>query len=504
MKKFLSLLMVAALLATFSCRKDEPGRGKNENAAVVESISGVADEYELEQFANLVINPDVKLSSSEDEGVRYEWSINYKVVSQEKNLEFKVNEIGNFDGYFMAVSPSGAKIVEFKIRVSSPSYDKGLILLSEVDGKSVLTFKRLDKMDFPAVPYVFANNNPGAELGKTPLDVFWKGSTLTWLGFPSTSAQDLEVVVSTADPVKVYTLNYDDMKIKNEIIYDGPGEFYPAAILCPHGVQNRLWEGVELTFVGNGKEYLMTGSKNFINPSYQMPAGCQLAPFTCSGYTQYGLMDRLCYDNAGKKMIYIEPGKEETMIEGEKYCGVEAMALMPCGGEYREKSSNCRYEPYKVMLVGSNGNQVKVYVFLITYSMVEDETLENEIDATGNILPESAVGVNPIKPLLYYSKGNSVYRLNYDGGNFDKEPYFSLDKNMEIKKIIFCEYDPDTMYIAAEDKSETSSMKASVYVYNVSNDTKAEQLFEGKKAGGKVKKLIYKGNGLEYEIQKNK
>ena len=156
------------------------------------------------------------------------------------------------------------------------------------------------------------------------------------------------------------------------------------------------------------------------------------------------------------------------------------------------------------MLVGSNGNQVKVYVFLITYSMVEDETLENEIDATGNILPESAVGVNPIKPLLYYSKGNSVYRLNYDGGNFDKEPYLSLDKNMEIKKIIFCEYDPDTMYIAAEDKSETSSMKASVYVYNVSNDTKAEQLFEGKKAGGKVKKLIYKGNGLEYEIQKNK
>lgn len=156
------------------------------------------------------------------------------------------------------------------------------------------------------------------------------------------------------------------------------------------------------------------------------------------------------------------------------------------------------------MLVGSNGDQVKIYVFSIIWSEVEEETLEKEIDATGNILPVSAVCVNPIKPLLYYSKGNSIYRLNYDGGNFDNKPYFSLNENMEIKQMTFCEYDPDTMYIAAEDKSETGSMKASIYVFDISKDTEARQLFEGNKVGGKVKKLVYKGNGLEYEIQMNK
>lgn len=504
MKKFLFLLMAFAFLATFSCRKDESGKNVNSGVPNIEGISGVKKEYELEQFANLAIYPEVKFSNGDEKDIRYEWSINYKVVSQKKNLEFRIDEIGTFDGYFMALSSAGAKIVEFKIRVSSPSYDKGLILLSEVDGKSVLTFKRLDKMDFPAVPYVFANNNPGAVLGKVPLDVYWKGNTLTNLGFPPTKAQDLEIVVCTADPVKVYTLNYDDMKIRNEIIYDGEGEFYPAAVLCPHGVQNYLWNGIELTFTGKGKEYLMSSSKNFIKPSYKLPAGCELAPVTCSGYTQYGIMERLCYDNANKKMIYIEPGREETLTLGDKFCGVEAMALIPCGAEYRDKSSRCRYEPYKVMLVGSNGDQVKIYVFSIIWSEVEEETLEKEIDATGNILPVSAVCVNPIKPLLYYSKGNSIYRLNYDGGNFDNKPYFSLNENMEIKQMTFCEYDPDTMYIAAEDKSETGSMKASIYVFDISKDTEARQLFEGNKVGGKVKKLVYKGNGLEYEIQMNK
>ena len=173
MKKFLFLLMAFAFLATFSCRKDESGKNVNSGVPNIEGISGVKKEYELEQFANLAIYPEVKFSNGDEKDIRYEWSINYKVVSQKKNLEFRMDEIGTFDGYFMALSSAGAKIVEFKIRVSSPSYDKGLILLSEVDGKSVLTFKRLDKMDFPAVPYVFANNNPGAVLGKVPLDVYW-------------------------------------------------------------------------------------------------------------------------------------------------------------------------------------------------------------------------------------------------------------------------------------------------------------------------------------------
>lgn len=42
-------------------------------------------------------------------------------------------------------------------------------------------------------------------------------------------------------------------------------------------------------------------------------------------------------------------------------------------------------------------------------------------------------------------------------------------------------------------------MKASVFVYDVSDNTSAKKLFEDHQAGGSVKQLIYKGNGKEYE-----
>ena len=107
MKKFLFLLMAFAFLATFSCRKDESGKNVNSGVPNIEGISGVKKEYELEQFANLAIYPEVKFSNGDEKDIRYEWSINYKVVSQKKNLEFRMDEIGTFDGYFMALSSAG-------------------------------------------------------------------------------------------------------------------------------------------------------------------------------------------------------------------------------------------------------------------------------------------------------------------------------------------------------------------------------------------------------------
>ena len=121
------------------------------------------------------------------------------------------------------------------------------------------------------------------------------------------------------------------------------------------------------------------------------------------------------------------------------------------------------------------------------------------IDASGKILPESAIAVNPIKTILYYSNGNKIYRLNYDGENFDSEPYITLDGNYTAKKMIFNTYDAKTLYIAAENADEESEMKASLFIYDIADDASAKLLFKDDKVGGSVKDLIYKGNGREYE-----
>ena len=86
-----------------------------------------------------------------------------------------------------------------------------------------------------------------------------------------------------------------------------------------------------------------------------------------------------------------------------------------------------------------------------------------------------------------------------DGENFDSEPYITLDGNYTAKKMIFNVYDAKTLYIAAENADEQSDMKASMFIYDISDDASAKLLFKDDKVGGTVKDLIYKGNGREYE-----
>ena len=42
-------------------------------------------------------------------------------------------------------------------------------------------------------------------------------------------------------------------------------------------------------------------------------------------------------------------------------------------------------------------------------------------------------------------------------------------------------------------------MKASIFVYDITDKGAAKLLFEDHKVGGTVKQMIYKGNGREYE-----
>ena len=103
---------------------------------------------------------------------------------------------GRFQGLFQSLQLTGAKIVEFTLRVSSP-YDRGLLLLSETSEGSMLSFKRLDVMETPVSPSAFKDNNPTLSLGKTPLALCWKGEGITSPNAASLTDEDYEVVIGT-------------------------------------------------------------------------------------------------------------------------------------------------------------------------------------------------------------------------------------------------------------------------------------------------------------------
>lgn len=494
MKRFCLSFLGAALMAlgTVSCSDDPEEKVVPPD---VESVAGIEASYAKGQHEYLEITPDVSLSNDNEQGVTYEWNIGYEVVGTEKTLSYKCSKLGDFNGYFKASSATGAKIVEFTLRVSSP-YDRGLLLLSETSEGSMLSFKRLDVMETPVSSSAFRDNNPTLSLGKTPLALCWKGEGITSPNAASLTDEDYEVVISTGDPTTVYTLNSNTLEVKNTIVYDGEGEFHPDRILCPLGVQEALWQGV-LYFVGGGRDYIMTGEKTFVLPEEdeKLPDGAQIADYTCSLITEYDDRVRVYFNKSTKKLLYVSAVFGLEVEEGSTVCDIEPMNLMACDGVYYNK----RYDPGHVMLVGSNGNSVKVFRFATSVGIADAEEKLSEIDASGHILPTSATGVNPIKPMLYYSRGGDIYRLNYDGENFDASPYISLGGDFDVKQIVFNPFDANTVYIAADNLGEAGEMKASVFVYDVSDNTSAKKLFEDHQAGGSVKQLIYKGNGKEYE-----
>lgn len=467
----------------------------------VAELSGVEAMYERGLHEYLEIAPTVNFVNYTEENkdsVKYEWNIDYKVVGTDSVLTFKCDKNGQFNGYLKVSTSTGAKIADFKLTVTTP-YDKGILLLSGTGEGSMLTWKRLDIMDTPASPYAFKDNNPTLELGKSPLALCWKGEGITSPKAAQLTDNYYEVLVSTENPVKVYALNTNDMTVRTEITYNGSGEFHPNAMLCPKGTQEGVWNNMQdvVYFVGGGRDYIMTSDRNFVaaEGSDVLPAGAAIADYTCVvGQTNASDYVRAYFNKTTHKLVYHSALMAFEATEGDKVLSGEPIFMKGCDGEYYKE----RYDAMAIMLVTADGAATKVYRF-DPDAAVMGETVLSEIDASGKILPESAIAVNPIKTILYYSNGNKIYRLNYDGENFDSEPYITLDGNYTAKKMIFNVYDAKTLYIAAENADEQSEMKASMFIYDISDDASAKLLFKGDKVGGTVKDLIYKGNGREYE-----
>lgn len=503
MKKlfFMTVAAAFALLAFVGCEKDstEP----KVVPPTVEEVSGIDQAYTRGLHEYLEITPEVALSNENEAGVEYEWNINFKVVGNEKTLRIKCDELlSDAACYFKASSANGAKIVDFTLNVTSP-YNKGLLLLSQTSEGSILTFKRLDILSTPASPYAFKDNNPGMELGKEALSLCWRGDCLTSPDAALLSDENYEVIVATGNPTTVYALNTNDMKVKAPIVCD----FTPSAIFAPAGTQTGvgLWQGA-LYFVGDGKNHLMASDRSFVaaTGSEAFPDGVSVADkMAVLGQTDDSDYLQVYFDNNSKKFLYVTSiCLNETAFLGEKVCEGELMNLMACDGMYYNKAK--RYDSGAVMAITANGNNVKVYrtKAVVDWELFEEaESFVNEIDATGHILPTSATAVNPISPILYYSVGGNIYRLNYDnesGTGFDAEPYIALGDNYTVKQLVFNPYDSATLYIAAENADEQSEMKASLFIYDVSDKSASKQLFADDRVGGTVKQLIYKGNGKEY------
>ena len=85
MKKISLLFLIAAFagFVSVSCSDDPEEKVVPPD---VESVAGIEPSYAKGQHEYLEITPDVSLSNDNEQGVTYEWNIDYKVVGTEKAI----------------------------------------------------------------------------------------------------------------------------------------------------------------------------------------------------------------------------------------------------------------------------------------------------------------------------------------------------------------------------------------------------------------------------------
>ena len=211
----LCFLLLPFVSYTFNSCADDEGNYDYTDVNQL-TISGIQDSYEVEQFSELIITPNITGSKSFNESdYSYTWFI-YKTnskevpdtVSHEKNLNISV-----------AKAPSSSYRLMFEVRENETgrvtyhrsdmsvinTYSKGLAVLSEVEGMAKVAFiNSLDHVTEDA--YGAVNGRPA---GRGPIGIFLVGRN---------SNSDQFIVISTEDSVMCcnnidfsYVMNFQEM-----------------------------------------------------------------------------------------------------------------------------------------------------------------------------------------------------------------------------------------------------------------------------------------------------
>ena len=166
---FLWLLLSALLTACYEDTGNYDYHPVNEI-----QISNIEKEYIRERWQHLLIEPQMKFSLDEKGKMAWRWEIDGKLVSEDLNLSYDVAQDVADDPYkcrFTAIylADSTRFYQEFDLKVVTP-YDKGLMVLSEQEGKAMLSFRPEQAEDKEFSKWVYQMEN-GSDLEGKPLSL---------------------------------------------------------------------------------------------------------------------------------------------------------------------------------------------------------------------------------------------------------------------------------------------------------------------------------------------
>lgn len=440
MKTISKYIIALLLLVTLnSCFKDDSDLGTKEISRVTFPES-LKDEYSVEKWEVFTLTPEFE-QSIEGQELSYEWQINYEIVSTERVLEYEASELGQFPARLKITNNDGSGFWDFTLHVNSP-YQEGLLVMSESEGESMLSFKRTDK-DSEFLKNVYSINNPDYPLGSNPTFI---------------KHFDRMVYVGSSNPTRLIRMNDHTFEAAN--ILGFPGQT-PAAAYAVEGI-------LGISFLGDGRIYDYDTQQNFFF-EIQMYAFKEDVHITNKAAIVAG--NYVYFDDAYKELVYLTDSYEGIILD--TFLNHDIIDILTVDG-----GTNIL-----AILLDNESNSI----VLSRYNIANLTRISHYVTSGTTIDEKGVFKARKEATNIYYTSGNKIYAYNYLASNYPTEAFIALSDNSAVIKDILFDDAEELLYIAAN--SGSGELSGSVYCYEMSTK---KLIWSEEGVAGNIVQMIYK------------
>lgn len=450
--KYIYLFILLGFMS--ACINDESKEG-NLPVSTLSFLEELDEEYIVAKNAEFVLPTPAVKQENEQKTLSYEWQINYQVVSTEAELRYPCDSCGIFPCRLKVYNEDGAIFKEFKLNVPFP-YQEGILLLSNYDNRSMLSFKNLNP-DEPFVRDVFELNNPGTTiLGSNPRDIC----------FYDNSYGDSYTYVATEDPVRLVKLEHNTMKVLN--VLDYPEEHISRLFVYGYS---------SIFITGGGRSVSLSCSAELFSNSSQQKLqeynpSVRVADKVVLTKTDWGSdKDYIFFDENTKTFL-------NTSLDQMEICSsLKGTSLLDM--------FSGRVGDRLIAIVKKTDG--KLLVSLSNTATGEDVN-QVEVPGTAGMTENSIFLACNKEDVLIYASGNKIYRYYYTSyGNFPTTPDYTVGDSGEVIKAMLLDANEEKLYVATD--SPSGEYRGNVYCYNYKTK---ELLWQEKGVAGTIVSMVYK------------
>jgi hypothetical protein len=440
------------------------------------SISGMESSYNVEQFANLIITPNLISSGNFDvNDYEYLWYI-YMIkgtddpdtLSHERNLNAVIN--GSPGEYNLVYQVKDKQTGLFYMQCSNVhvvnSFSKGLAVLSNVDGYANVAFINvIDKV----IENIFESVN-GYKAGRNAKGIFYSGNE---------GVQKM-IVISTdegsiaCDPIDFrMMMDYSDMF------------FFPSKPGVMECLCKNKWGMDEVAIVDGGVfvRSIMFSDSRFPKFETKIGGAYKIAPFSF-----YEDNDKYFYDELSRSFLYYNYSKLSPVIASDSplFNPADMKMDMLWGRNFVLSNESS----VRAVMQDNSGNRFLIGgVKDLSYDYVTYESFYRILPTHKQALTQEgasqatcfAIGINEPN-FLYYAYGSKIVCVSANTGNIISS--YTMPQKVDYMEFNYNDQ-TEILYVAVSDGSDKAN-SGSVYFLEAAADGTLKEVKSFKNICGKV------------------